>query len=59
MTCPYPTKTAFTSERPAKAALRSFRNPHGRMHAYACSGHWHLGHNDRTGRTKAARRGNA
>lgn len=59
MTCPYPTKTAFTSERQAKRALRALRNPQGRMHVYQCGDHHHLGHRDKAWRGTTRRRRNA
>lgn len=47
-TCPSPEKSKFTSERQAKAALRSIRHPHGQMQAYRCGAHWHIGHGHKT-----------
>lgn len=51
MTCPFPDKASFTSERQAKRALRSIKNPQGWMHPYRCGGHWHLGHGTKTTKT--------
>ncbi len=44
--CPHhPDKKAFPSEGSAKRSLHGIRRPEGgRMKAYRCQGHWHLGH---------------
>jgi hypothetical protein len=47
--CPWPAKTPYRSKRAAKRAIalitrcRANGGP-GRLHAYQCGDHWHVGH---------------
>lgn len=47
MTCPYPEKRAYRSEKAARKAMRlmlASRQHHSdHLHPYRCGGHWHLG----------------
>lgn len=56
MTCPHPQKTKYASEKAAKRALRSIKNPQGLMHPYRCGNHVHLGHFTPTKKSRKARR---
>lgn len=47
--CPYPSKTKYESKRAARIAIRTLyrhraNSGPGRLHAYKCGGHWHVGH---------------
>lgn len=49
--CPWPDKRRYGSEHAAKDVIKAFRSPYGRMQAYPCGGHWHIGHGTRTHQT--------
>lgn len=47
--CPQPEKRRYTSKKAARRALQLlYRNRAnggpGRLHAYRCGDHWHIGH---------------
>lgn len=46
MPCANPEKVKYRSRGKANNTIRAFRNSHGRVHAYPCGGHWHIGHGD-------------
>lgn len=54
-TCSYPDKKRYGSEHAAKDAIKAFRSPYGRMQAYPCGGHWHIGHGTRSHTTPKTR----
>lgn len=54
-TCPWPDKNRYGSEHAAKDVIKAFRSPYGRMQAYPCGGHWHIGHGTRTHSTPKSR----
>ena len=49
MKCPQPNKVPYRSKRAARRAIdgiyrRRANGGPGRLHVYACGGHWHVGH---------------
>ena len=47
--CASPQKAVFASKRAAKKVLRKIGRTQGRMYAYKCGEHWHLGHSNAIG----------